>query len=708
MNHPPELHAFRVLVVDDNPSIHEDIRKILCPELAQSAAAVASLAEELFGEVPPERRGKSFTLDSAFQGEEALELVRRSLAENRPYSLAFVDIRMPPGWDGIETIRRVWEICPRLQAVVCTAYSDYSWDQMHAKLGQPDGLVVLKKPFDNVEVQQLAHALTRKWELNLQAKVKMEELESLVLQRTAALEKANLDLARSEERFAKAFHTSPVPMAIESLPDRRFVDVNEQMAQLIGYTHKQIVGKCASGLSLWQTPHQVEEWFAALLGNEAVRDRETELRSQCGSRRQVLVSLSLVTLSGQPHALVVVQDLTERNMLERQLHQAQKMEAVGQLAAGIAHDFNNILTVIEGHAGLVKEQLAAGHPALESADEIEKASDRAAGLVRQLLMFSRKQVMKCHHLDLNEAVNNSLAMVGRLVGEHIRMHFTGSPGLPVIHADPTMIEQIIMNLAVNARDAMPNGGIVTLATDVVTVNRQTTPMDPERRDGRFVRLSFADTGCGMDTSTLNRIFEPFFTTKGVGQGTGLGLSTVFGIVRQHHGWIEASSKPGHGTAFELYFPASAEPAEKTSTCSDQSVLQRGQETVLLAEDEEALRVMVTRVLKAQGYKVLAAASGVEALRLYEEANTAIDLLMTDMVMPGGVMGGELAKRLRAANPRLKVIYTSGYSPGMAGKDISLLEGRNFLPKPYSIGKLVQVVREVLSEPAQVGQAGTAT
>ena len=222
-------------------------------------------------------------------------------------------------------------------------------------------------------------------------------------------------------------------------------------------------------------------------------------------------------------------------------------------------------------------------------------------------------------------------------------------------------------------------------------------MDPERRDGDYVCLTFSDTGTGMDTQILSRIFEPFFTTKAVGKGTGLGLSTVFGIVRQHQGWLEVESKPNQGTTFRIYFPASRQAAEKTELVVD-TALRSGRETVLVAEDEDALREMVVQVLKIQGYTVLEAASGRHALEVWEQANRPVDLLLTDMVMPGGIMGSDLAERLSSQCPRLKVIYTSGYSPGMAGKDASLLEGRNFLPKPYSIGKLAQFVRECLDTP----------
>jgi CheY-like chemotaxis protein len=383
-------------------------------------------------------------------------------------------------------------------------------------------------------------------------------------------------------------------------------------------------------------------------------------------------------------------------LLERQLRQAQKMEAIGQLAAGVAHDFNNILTVIQGHAGLMQHKLPGG-PQTKSLTEITNAAGRAATLIRQLLMFSRKQVMQFRYLDLDDILRNAAKMLERLVGEHVQIAFEPHATLPSIHADCSMVEQIVMNLAVNARDAMPNGGKVTISTSLEDIHREPTPMDPERRDGEFIRLTFSDTGTGMDTQILSRIFEPFFTTKPVGKGTGLGLSTVFGIVRQHGGWLDVESKPNQGTTFRIYFPAGRQVAEKPEPVVD-TVLRKGRETVLVAEDEEALRQMVVQILKLQGYSVLEACSGRHALEVWDQSNQPIDLLLTDMVMPEGIMGSELAERLTSKSPRLKVIYTSGYSPGMAGKDASLLEGRNFLPKPYSIGKLAQFVRECLDSP----------
>ena len=697
----------RILIVDDNPAIHADFRKILAPETSERQA-VDKLEAALFNTAPKPERAAQFQLDSAYQGQEALELVKKSLAENRPYALAFVDVRMPPGWDGIETVARIWETYPDLQVVVCTAYSDYSWEDMRLKVGQADNLVILKKPFYNIEVIQLAHSLTKKWLLNLQANFKRIELEEMVSRRTAELEVTNEDLRSeiqtrikaedslrvSEERFSRAFHGSPVAMAIQSLPELQFMAVNERFLKLVGRPQGEIIGCAPAELKLWQKSEQAGEWYARLARQEDVRDQEARVQASGEIVRDVLVSLSPITLAGQPHALLLVQDVTERLVLERQLRHVQKLDAVGQLAAGVAHDFNNVLTVIQGHAGLLMHGLGGASPHHKSAEQVSKAATRAAAFVRQLLLFSRKQVTQPRHLDFNEATRNSLDMLKRLVGENIELDFSPGESLPAIYADAGMMEQILMNLAVNARDAMPEGGRLSVGTQLCWVDRAPTALDPEPRHGGFVCLTFADTGCGMDTKILNRLFEPFFTTKGVGKGTGLGLATVYGIAKHHHGWIEVESAVGKGTTFRIFFPVSNQLAEARPAVQE-AELKCGRETVLVAEDEGDLRDMVTQVLRIQGYKVLTASSGPKALKLAEDSFRQIDLLVTDMVMPEGMSGGELADRLCARNPRIKVIYTSGYTPGMAGKDVQLLEGRNFLPKPYSIGKLAQFVRDCL-------------
>jgi two-component system cell cycle sensor histidine kinase/response regulator CckA len=687
----------RILIVDDNTSIHEDFRKILCPT-RPNKSEIRSLKAALFDKAPAATTTVEFELVSAFQGQEALALISQSIAENRPFAMAFLDVRMPPGWDGVETAARLWQVDPNLQIVICSAYSDYSWDEMRARLDQPDSLVILKKPFDNVEVQQLAHAMTKKWLVSRQARLRLSELERMVRERTNDLQKANESLALSEERFSKAFHESPLASGIQRLSDQRFVDVNQSLAKIAGCKPEEMVGRTPAEIFLWQKPDVADQWIEGLLRGETVRDQEVNIRTQGGVLHEVLVSCSLLAFSSEPHVLLLAQDVAERAVLERQLRQAQKMEAIGQLAAGVAHDFNNILTVIQGHAGLMERSLQEGRPSPASLEQISKAAVRAATLIRQLLMFSRKQVMQFRHLDVNDALNNAIKMLERLVGEHVQLDFRPQKSIPAIYADASMIDQIAMNLAVNSRDAMPNGGRISIATSLEIIHRAPSPMDPQQRDGKFVCLTFSDTGTGMDTQILGRIFEPFFTTKPVGKGTGLGLSTVFGIVRAHQGWLEVESQPKQGTTFRLYFPASQQAAERTEPIAD-TALRTGRETVLVAEDEDALREMVVNVLRIQGYTVLEAASGHQALELWERVDRPIDLLLTDMVMPGGIMGGELAECLLRQCPHLKVIYTSGYSPGMAGAEAALLKGRNFLAKPYSIDRLTQFVRECLDAPS---------
>jgi PAS domain S-box-containing protein len=685
MNSKPLEPNRRILIIDDNASIHADFKKILCP-VDSNNSEVNEMEALIFKRAKKNISQHVFHLDSAFQGQEALEMVKQSLKDGRPYATAFVDVRMPPGWDGIETIARIWEVDPQIQIVICTAYADYSWEEMRGKVGQPDSLLVLKKPFDNIEVQQMAHALTKKWLLNFQT-----------VQQMADLTQANKALAELEERFSKAFHESPVPSGIQSLPDKRFVDVNHRLAQIAGLRREDMIGRSPAELSLWEKPAAAERWYESATGRQLVRAQEGKLREKGGRLHEVLVSLCPLALGEKSHLLLLAEDVSEQALLERQLRQSQKMEAIGQLAAGVAHDFNNILTVIQGHTGMIQLQMEPNSPLRKSLEQISLSTERASALIRQLLMFSRKQVMQFRHVDLNNTLQNVLKMLERLLGETVQVEFHPQPFMPAIYADTSMLEQIAMNLAVNARDAMPNGGFVKILTSMQTIRRGPNALDAQARDGEFICLTFSDNGTGMDTQLINRIFEPFFTTKPAGKGTGLGLSTVLGIVQQHSGWVEVESKPGKGTTFRLYFPKSERPAEKLEKIEETELL-KGRETVLVAEDEGALREMVALVLRTQGYTVLEAASGREAIEKWGRSERKVDLLVTDMVMPGGVLGGELAECLQEKCPSLKVIYTSGYSPGMAGKDTSLLEGRNFLPKPYSIGKLAKFVRECLDSP----------
>ncbi len=397
----------------------------------------------------------------------------------------------------------------------------------------------------------------------------------------------------------------------------------------------------------------------------------------------------------------VGRDISEVKNLEAQVRQSQKLESVGQLAAGIAHDFNNILTVIQGHANLLMKTDRPAERMKHSAEQICLATDHASNLSRQLLVFSNKQVTHATALDLNEIIQRLTRMLGRILNEDISLELDCAQKLPLIEADSGMMEQIVFNLAVNARDAMPEGGTLSIRTSTEVVGRQESKRHPEASPGRFVLLSITDTGTGISPDDLPKIFEPFFSTKGVGKGSGLGLATVYGIVKQHDGWIEVSSAPGAGTEFNIYLPAvETRTRERVSEPSDAHLNSIGNETILLAEDEPVLRELVKGILEDHGYVVLDAESGVVALEVWSEHKDRIDLLLTDIVMPDGITGKDLAQRLHEESPDLKVVYTSGYSAGVVGKELTLKEGINFLQKPFEPAKLARLIRQRLDEPVE--------
>ena len=388
-------------------------------------------------------------------------------------------------------------------------------------------------------------------------------------------------------------------------------------------------------------------------------------------------------------------EITERLNLEAQLRQSQKMQSVGQLAAGIAHDFNNILTIIQGHTELVSGETGLPESAKDSLNQVAMAAQRAANLTRQLLTFGRKQFMQVELLDLNEVIKSVTQMLRRGLGENITLRCNLSTRLPNIEADATMMEQVIMNLSLNARDAMADGGSLIITTNPVKVSPEYVDRNPEAREGVFVCLTVSDTGCGMDRIKLGKIFEPFFTTKEVGKGTGLGLATVYGIVKQHTGWIEVESELGKGTAFKIFLPGSTRTVASQAVKGTGAQVRGGKETILLVEDEPGVLSLARGILKNYGYKVLEAQSGVEALRVWAQYDTRINLLLTDMVMPGGMSGYDLAKKLRGEKQDLKIIYTSGYSMETLGQDFTLGKGMLFLKKPYQPHTLAQTVRECL-------------
>ena len=411
--------------------------------------------------------------------------------------------------------------------------------------------------------------------------------------------------------------------------------------------------------------------------------------------------------SGNVYRIVgVAEDITERRKLEWQYLQAQKMEGIGQLAGGVAHDFNNILGVIQMQAELLKGSRTLSAEQNEFADEICTTVQRAAALTRQLLLFSRREVFQPRDLDLSELITGTAKMLRRVLRENIQMELKLGSQPMLIHADPGMVDQILMNLAVNARDAMPNGGRLIIQASREELNDAEASKYPHARPGSFVCLAVSDTGTGIPSEVLPKIFEPFFTTKDVGKGTGLGLATVFGIVQQHQGWINVYSEIGHGTTFRIYLPLSTTKGTQKSAPVSSEKIRGGDETILLAEDDPSLRTSIRKALAQLGYRILEAPTGIKALEIWNEHHEEIKLLLTDLVMPGGMTGKSLAERLLEKDPKLKVVYMSGYSPEITGKDFPLEEGVNFLTKPFQPSKLAEIVRNNLDKSLQAHSSDT--
>jgi signal transduction histidine kinase/ActR/RegA family two-component response regulator len=401
----------------------------------------------------------------------------------------------------------------------------------------------------------------------------------------------------------------------------------------------------------------------------------------------------------QARTWALQQELAERKRTEDQLRQSQKMEAIGRLAGGVAHDFNNVLTVIAGYSDLLMRRLGEEHPLYKNAEEIQTAAQRAASLTRQLLAFSRKQVLQPKVLDLNIVVAGMEKMLRRLIGEDIELRTKLDPHLGKVKADPGQIEQVIMNLAVNARDAMPMGGKLIIETEGVTIDKGTMFQDGELDPREYITISISDTGVGMTEEVKAHLFEPFFTTKGKEKGTGLGLPTSYGIVKQSGGHINVYSEPGKGTTFKVFLPRVEKAAEMLAQHDEAKLLPRGKETVLLVEDEPAVRELAACVLRESGYQVLEACNGKDGMRMAgEHQDHAIDLLITDVIMPH--MGGkELADNIRDQRPKIKVLFISGYTDDALAHHGVLDDGTAFLEKPFSPARLVHKVREVLDQPA---------
>jgi PAS domain S-box-containing protein len=819
----------RILVIDDNRAIHSDFRKILCPSVD---GQLEDLEAALFGAQETGVKQPVFEMDSAYQGQEGLALLQQAQREGRPYCMAFVDVRMPPGWDGVETISRLWEAAPDLQAVICTAYSDYSWSSMTARLEHRDSLVILKKPFDAVEVLQLAAALTEKWRLLQQSKLKLEQLEMLVADRTEVLCKTNEALkeevqrrrrtaealSETEQRYELLFHKNPLPMCVFALDTLAFLAVNNAAVEKYGYTAdefasmtirdlhvpqdvprllQQFIGEKArmpanglivkhlkkDGTAIWAeivsrvvtfsgreaklfltndiTERKATEdrereqaalldlasdailvrdlsgnvrfwnkgaerlygWSAArALGNQmtalfpkqdkpalAAAEQELlargewtgELRKHTQSGQEVVVSTRWTLLRnerGEPCSVLIIDtDITEKKKLESQFLRAQRMEGVGTLATGMAHDLNNILAPILMSAGYLRWDITPEERE-KAIGRIELSVKRGAEIIQQVLTFGRGIDGERAAVKPADLVEEIAEIVGQTFPKNISLVVTSQPDLWLLMGDRTQIHQVLLNLCVNARDAMPKGGQLTLSVDMTTLTEPMPALPTPAQPGPYIVFEVADTGCGIAPADRERIFDPFFTTKEVGKGTGLGLSTALGIVQSHHGVVLVESELDRGTTFKVFFPASPRAAHKEAAKINPLPPHGAGEVILIVDDEPAIISGMTQMLQRHNYRVCTAINGEKAMDLIERREQRIDVLVTDMMMPA-MDGVALIRAVRAVMPELKIIASSGLGTDMGGnsrvQELKSLGVASFLAKPYGTEKLLTTLHHLL-------------
>ncbi len=625
-------------------------------------------------------QGNGCEVTEARHGAEALERARQA-----PPELVISDLLMPV-MDGY-TLLRHWkadEGLKRIPFIVYTAtYTEPKDERLALDLGAD--AFILKPAEPRVLMARFREVL---------AQAKRKELPPARL--PVADAKALMDgygevLGRKLE---------------ENIAERKLAEAEARhLATFPQYNPRPVLEFSAEGELLYQNgPAQV----LVREGGLPPETRQIVLNCLAGGRprEQVetrqgerVLSWSFYPIGERRTVHCYVDDITERLRLEAQLRQSQKMEAIGHLAAGVAHDFNNLLTVVQLEASLLEDMPCLDATAREAVAQIGGAVARASALTRQLLVFSRKQEREVRRLDLAELVRNMVRLFERMLGEDIALAVRAEPSLPPLLADPGMIEQVIMNLVVNSRDALRDGGRIDIEVEEVLIAPAELERHPGGRLGRFLLLAVKDTGTGIAPENLGKIFEPFFTTKAPGKGTGLGLATVFGVVRQHEGWVEVSSELGRGTSVRVYLPVGQETPTAPTPAAYPAALRGGHETILVVEDEDSIRRLLQICLERYGYRVILAGTGPEALDRLAQAGGQVDLLLTDLVMPGGMGGRELARRLQSLLPQLEVIYLSGYAGEAGANDARLEVGVNFLRKPFALEAIAELVRRRLDAAA---------
>ncbi len=502
-------------------------------------------------------------------------------------------------------------------------------------------------------------------------------------------------LRLSEEKFSKAFRSSPTLIAISTLQEGQFVDVNDTFLNVSGYSRDDVIAHTESELDIWSEPDMRNNLVSHLQEHGFINNVETGLRTKTGDILTVLTSAEMIDIEGEQCILAVILDITDRKKLETQLLHAQKMDAIGQLAGGVAHDFNNIITAIISYSYLMKNRLGKNDPSMDHLDKIIALSDRAAQITQGLLAFSRKQYYEFIPVRINDIIREIQNLLLNFITEDIELKTELTSQEPTIIADKTQIEQVIVNLVTNARDAMSEGGALTLVTGLAEIDDDFIKLHGFGRPGKYALLSITDSGTGMDEETKLKIYEPFFTTKEVGKGTGLGLSIIYGIVKEHKGYIDVNTGSGVGTTFMIYFPQIETPV-KGSEALQRKNLKSKSETVLVAEDDPAVRDSIREILINYGYGVIVAENGIDAVEKFSEHKDDIDLLILDVIMP--VMNGnEAYEKIKQMRPEMKAIFTSGYTADILARKKMLDKNIVLVTKPIQPDYFLSKIREVVED-----------
>jgi len=845
MNNTTDNLNRRILVIDDNQAIHDDFRKILGESDSEDAQLQAAEAR-IFGSPA----AMLFEIDTASQGEEGLKMVEKALAEGRPYAMAFVDVRMPPGWDGIETTQRIWQICPDLQVVICTAFSDCSWNEMQDQIDPQDRLLVLKKPFDTIEILQMANALTQKWLRLQESKVEFGDLHQMVSARTWELEESQAaavsmmaDAVRHREKAEQAYEELKREMAERRMLEEKFRDQaslldkaqdailahdlehritywNKGAERLYGWTAAEVAGYPVAQL-LYKDPEafhraseqviQTGEWVGELhqIGKDGrslvIVGHWTLVRDAAGQPKSVLAintditgrkktdealkmqgrvlesmaegvtvcdedgrivfsndscntmfgyeggeligqhysvirnlpqdegrqamdelfsflrekgawmgemnsrkkdgtsfitrsRISVLEMDGVRSFVAVVEDITEKKNMEAQFLRSQRMESVGRLSSGIAHDMNNILTPIFISSFMLRRKLPP-EDFEKMLSNIETNAQRGADLIKQLLTVNCDIGGQRHVVQTSDLASDMMKIMSGTFPKNISLSAKTSEEVWPVIGDPTQLHQVLLNLCVNARDAMPTGGVLSLSTENIRLNENFAAMNVDAMPGPYVVIRVSDTGEGIPSDVIDKIFDPFFTTKETGKGTGLGLSTVMGIVKSHQGFVNLRSRVSVGSTFEIYLPA-APDAVAASSAAPAMQAPRGQgELILVVDDEEIIREVVQKTLLAHGYRVITAGDGTEAIAQFSQNRGEVKAVLTDIMMPF-MDGVTLSRTRKKMDPPIQIIATSGLGSAKGRQDkaaaLASLQINTFLNKPYSANEILTAIGALLA------------